>query len=242
MIRIEDGANSSYNALTLIVRKRFAKSYLLDVDYTFARSLDLQSNYNTGIFENPHNLHLDWAQSDFQRKHVLTVSGVWELPGVPQAGFIGRHIIGGWQLSGIVTLASGQPFTVKSGRDNSLTAVGQDRPNIVGDPVLSMGRPKNQVVGQYFNTAVFVANAAGQFGNLGRNAEIGPGMVNLDAGLFKIVPLWEKRRLEFRSEFFNLLNHANFSNPNTSLISPAFGQIQAAGTARQIQLALKLLF
>jgi hypothetical protein len=242
MIRIEDGATSSYNALAVTLRKRFAKHYLLDVDYTFARSLDLQSNYNTGTFQNPNDLRADWALSDFYRKHVFTTSWVWELPGLSRAGFFGKHIIGGWQLSGILTLGSGQPINVVSGRDNSLTAVENDRPNVIGNPVLSTSRPKNEVVARYFNTSMFVANLPGQYGDSGRNPLIGPGLFNVDAGLFKNISLWEKAHLEFRSEFFNLFNHANFSNPNGSLISPAFGQITTAGTARQIQLALKLLF
>src|SRR5207253_3395944 len=115
MIRIDNGGTSSYNALAVVLRKRFAKHYLLDVAYTFARSLDLQSNYNSSIYQDPNNLRADWALSDFQRKHVFTTSWVWELPKWQSGGFVGKNVIGGWQLSGILTLASGQPFTPRSG-------------------------------------------------------------------------------------------------------------------------------
>jgi len=242
MIRIEDGGNSSYNALTVAFRKRFSKSYMFDVNYTLARSLDLQSNPVSSAIQNPDNLHGDWALSDFQRKHAFTASWVWEIPAWQSAGFVGKHILGGWQLSGILTLFSGLPITPISGRDNSLTAVGNDRPNVLGNPVLSSDRPKNQVVSQYFNTRMFVANSPGQYGNTGRNSLVGPGLANLDTGLFKNIPIRERLHLEFRTEFFNVLNHANFSNPTATLTSPAFGQILSAGTARQIQLAMKLVF
>src|SRR6185312_15043427 len=112
MIRIEDGGNSSYNALAVAVRKRFSRHYLLNVNYTFARSLDVQSAQTNGIFQNPDNLRADWGLSDFNRSHVFTASWVWEIPSLTQAGFIGKYILGGWQLSGIVTAGSGQPFTV----------------------------------------------------------------------------------------------------------------------------------
>jgi hypothetical protein len=242
MIRIDNGGTSSYNALAVAVRKRFAKNYLLDVNYTFARSLDLQSNYNSSIYQDPNNLRADWALSDFQRKHVFTTSWVWELPKWHSGGFVGKNVIGGWQLSGILMLASGQPFTPRSGRDNSLTAVNFDRPNVVGNPVLPTGRSHQQEVAQYFNISAFVPNGPGQYGNAGRNSLVGPGVFNVDAGIFKLIPVHEQRRFEFRAEFFNAFNHANFSNPTNTLISPSFGQILSAGTARQIQLALKFIF
>ena len=242
MIRIEDGGNSSYNALTVVLRKHFSKSLLFNLDYTFARSLDEQSVPTSAAIQNPDNRRADWGLSDFQRQQVFTASAVWEIPTWRGGGFVGQHILGGWQLSTILNLSSGQPFTVVSGRDNSLTAVGNDRPNAIADPVLSSGRSHAQEVAQYFNTAAFAANLPGQYGNVGRNTLIGPGLFNVDAGLFKLIPVREKTHLEFRTEFFNALNHANFANPTANLASPTFGKILSAGTARQIQLALKLQF
>jgi hypothetical protein len=139
-------------------------------------------------------------------------------------------------------ISSGYPFSVLSGRDNSLTAVGADRPNVMGDPNLDPGRSHQALVAEYFNISAFVANPTGTFGNEGRNVILGPGLFNVDAGLYKNFKIWERHQLQFRSEFFNLTNRANFSNPNASLISPAFGQIQSAATARQIQLAMKYSF
>jgi hypothetical protein len=240
----QDAGISSYNALAVDLKKRFSKSYLIDVSYTWARSLDIQSGqpYTSTTIQDPFNFRGSYGLSDFQRKHVFTVSGLWNIPAWRGGGFIGRNIIGGWSLSGILTAESGMPLNIVSGRDNSLTAVNQDRPNVIGNPVLSSGRPTSEVIAQYFNTSQFVPNPSGQYGNVGRNSLVGPGLVNLDSGLFKEIRILEGKRLQFRAEFFNTLNHANFSNPVSTLVSPAFGRIQTAGTARQIQLAMKFLF
>jgi hypothetical protein len=243
MYRTIAGGNSSYNGLAVVLRKRFSKSYLLDATYTFARSLDDASSvsvYNS--FQNPDNVRADWAQSDWQCKHVFSLSWVWELPKLQDWGKAAEWTIGGWELSGLMRATSGFPFTVLSGRDNSLTAVGADRPTVVGNPVLPTDRSHNDEVAKYFNTAAFVPNPAGMFGNAGRNILVGPGQFNIDAGLFKNFKIWERHQLQFRAESFNITNHANFSNPNASLISPSFGRILTAATARQIQLALKYSF
>ena len=98
-------------------------------------------------------------------------------------------------------------------------------------------------IARYFDTSVFRANAAGQFGSAGRNSLVGPGFANVDAGLYKVFPsFWEGHAFQFRSEFFNLLNRPNFNNPDGNLVSPAFGRILSAQPARQIQLALKYVF
>ncbi len=243
MQRVQNGGNSSFNAFAAVLRKRFSRGFLVDMNYTWMRSLDDSSIPNGGSYQNPDNLHADYGLSDFHREHVFSASWVWNLPVWNSGGFVGKHVLGGWELSGLVRLSTGNPFSVVSGRDNSLSAVGQDRPNVLGDPYLSTGRSRDQVLQQYFNTAAFAANATGTFGNLGRNTIIGPGFANVDAGLFKEFPVWkEGYRLQFRSEFFNAFNRVNLNNPTNSLISPSFGRILSAGTARQIQLALKFLF
>lgn len=243
MLRVEDGGNSSFNALALVVRKRFSRHYLIDLNYTWMRALDDSSIPNGGSYQNPDNLHADYGLADFHRAHVFSASWVWDLPTLAGAHLLTRSIVGGWQLSGLVRLASGNPFSIVSGRDNSLSAVGQDRPDVIGNPYLGTDRPRKDLVAKYFDTGAFRANAAGAFGNVGRNTIIGPGLANVDAGLFKEIRIWkESHRLQFRSEFFNLFNRPNFNNPTTNLTSPSFGRILSAQTARQIQLALKYLF
>jgi hypothetical protein len=129
-----------------------------------------------------------------------------------------------------------------AGRDNSLTAVGADRPDVLGDPKLPTDRPRGDLIAKYFETAVFRANAPGRFGNLGRNSLIGPGLATVDLGLYKNIRIHETRKFQVRGEFFNLFNRPNLGQPNASLISSAFGRILSAGPARQIQVALKYSF
>jgi hypothetical protein len=120
--------------------------------------------------------------------------------------------------------------------------VGADRPDVVGDPKLSTDRARGDLVAKFFDPGAFRANPTGRFGNAGRNALSGPGSANIDAGLTKNFHFYERHQVQFRSEFFNVTNRVNLNNPNSSLISPSFGRILGAGTARQIQLALKYSF
>jgi len=237
------GGDSSFNSLSTVLRKRFSHAYLVDVNYSWMRSLDNAKSVSAyNVFQNPDNLHSEWALSDWHREHVFSASWVWQMPklaGLPKAA---QAIIGGWELSGLMRLATGAPFTVTSGRDNSLTAVGADRTDVVGDPKLPTDRSHAALIARFFNIAAFRANATGAYGNEGRNALIGPGLANVDAGLFKNFKLYERHQLQFRSEFFNLFNRVNLNAPNASLISPSFGRILSAGTARQIQLAMKYFF
>jgi hypothetical protein len=243
MLRIENGGNSSFNALAVVVRKRFSRGYLVDMNYTWSRALDDSSIPNGGSYQNPDNLHADYGLSDFHRAHVFSASWVWNLPALENTAVPVRVLLGGWELSGLVRLASGNPFSVISGRDNSLTAVGNDRPDVTRDPNLPTDRSRQDLIARYFNTDAFRANATGRFGNAGRNTIIGPGVANVDAGLFKEFPIGkESHKLQLRSEFFNLFNRPNFNNPTNNLISPSFGRILSAQPARQIQLALKYLF
>jgi len=144
-------------------------------------------------------------------------------------------------LGGALTLQSGGPFTVMAGRDNSLTAVGYDRPDLVGDTELA-DRPRTETILRYFNTDAFRANATGTYGNTGRNTQIGPGQFFLDVSLSKTFPLWETHSLQFRVDAFNLPNYPNFNEPNATLTASAFGQITGASSGRIMQLSLKYAF
>jgi hypothetical protein len=243
MNRNTAGGNSSFNSLAVVLHKRFSKSYLIDANYTWMRSIDDSygvSGYN--VYQNPDSLASDRALSDWHREHVFSASWVWYSPKLSRMPSLARYTIGGWEFSGLLRLATGNPFNVLAGRDNSLTAVGGDRPNVIGDPKLPTNRPRSQLVAQYFNPSMFQANAPGTYGNVGRNALIGPGSANVDVGLSKIISVRERHQFQLRGEFFDLLNRPNFGNPVANLVSPAFGRILSATTSRQIQLALKYSF
>ena len=158
-----------------------------------------------------------------------------------------RQIFDNWEVSTIITAESGEPFTVTTGTDNSLTGEQQDRPNLVGTQALSTSRPKNQKLAEYFNIHAYVANPIGTFGNLGRDTLIGPGLADVDFGIFKNFPMWEKTRLQIRFEAFNLFNRPNFGEPDSSLVDQGLGEVLsavsgAAGAGRIIQIGGKFTF
>jgi hypothetical protein len=169
-------------------------------------------------------------------------SFIWQLPDpAVRTGWV-RHVLGGWATNAIVTLESGSPFSVVSGRDNSQSGVNRDRADLTGDPKLDTGRTVSELIARYFNTDVFSVNAPGTFGNSARNILRGPGFANVDFGLVKNARLTRRHLLQFRTEIFNLFNRVNLGNPVNSVSAPNFGQIISAGSPRVIQLALKYSF
>jgi len=160
--------------------------------------------------------------------------------------------LNGWTLSPIVTLSSGLPFTIQSGRDNNFDGNNNDRANLVGDPYLDPDRDRAQAVARWFNTAAFAQNAIGTDGNTARNFLDAPGIRNVDLGIFRKVALRERTALEFRAEFTNFFNLVSLNSPGqtssvgappaATLTSPNFGQITTARDMRQLQLGLRLTF
>jgi hypothetical protein len=156
-------------------------------------------------------------------------------------------LISSWQLNGIVTLLTGFPFTpqVGSNRSGDGDTRNPDRPSV--NPAFTgpvqLGSPN-----QWFNPDAFTLPTPGTYGNLGRETLTGPTLAEMDISLFKNTAVTDRLNLQFRAEFFNLLNHANFGTPNAIVfaggaISPTAGLITAtATTSRQIQFGLKLLF
>jgi hypothetical protein len=137
------------------------------------------------------------------------------------------------------------PFNVLLGRDVALSGTPNQRPNVVGEHRLPSDRPRGQKILAWFDRTAFASPATGTYGNVGRNALIGPAFASTNAGIFKHfrLPWREGMRLQFRGEFFNLFNSVNLSSPNAQLSAGAnMGRITSAGSARVIQFALKVLF
>jgi outer membrane receptor protein involved in Fe transport len=238
-------ANSTYHAMILTYERRFTSSWTVNASYTWSKSIDNAINAgsaNMGVINNPYDLNSDRGLADSDRTHSMIVSYLWDLPKLAQAPAPIRWVFGNWQNNGILTSYSGLVFSPLAGIDQSLTANGADRANLVGNWQLSGDRPKAERILRYFDRAAFALPAEGQFGNAGRNSMRGPGSVNFDLGLFKQIPVREGHRLQFRAEFFNLPNRANLGLPNNNLQSPQFGQITSAGSPRVIQFALKYVF
>ena len=252
--------NSSYNALTLDVNRRFSRGLSLRGVYTFSRTLDDGDSVNAtaaanapGLVMFPGDIRADWGLATFHVKNIGVINGVYELPfgnGMQFANSLSgfrNKLVSGWSLNTIVTLQSGFPFTpqLSFNPSNNGDTRNPVRPSV--NPVFTgpvvLGSPNG-----YFNPKAFIAPATGTYGNLGRDTFIGPGLASWDFSLLKDTRIREKLGLQFRAEFFNLLNHANFNTPNLITITPS-GPSPTAGvitststTSRQIQFGLKLLW
>jgi hypothetical protein len=144
----------------------------------------------------------------------------------------------------VLSAQSGQPFSVLAGQDNSLTGVGLDRADLVGDPSRSARTiPDRDPVFEWFNTRAFAHAREGQFGNSGRNILFGDTFSSVDASLIKDFPLpREGAAVQFRAEAFNLLNHTNFNLPGNRITQATYGRITSAQDPRILQFALKVRF
>ncbi len=154
-----------------------------------------------------------------------------------------RELAGGWNISTRFTARSSTPVNVVSGADYALTGTPNQRPNVNGNPILPSDRSLSEKLAQWFDSTVFSKPANGTFGNLGRNALLGPGQNSLNAAMLKNFPFTHSNRryVQFRMEAFSLFNHPIFSNPGNSLASN-LGKITSASGDRQLQMALKVVF
>jgi len=252
---------SIYHALQVKVERRVSSGLYLLGSYVFSKSIDNGSLGAGSAFtplasstlpQDSFNLKGDRGPSDFDVRHRMVISYIYELPCgrgrrlARASGPLVNGLIGGWQVNGITSAQSGWPFTPKLENGTAIINAGPGgavRPNLVGNPDPGSGR----TIQRWFNVSAFAApGKAGTppftFGNAGRNILRGPGLVNFDFSLFKTFTVREGVKMEFRSEFFNLLNHPNFGLPNQFVDSPQAGIITTAAPPRQIQFALKLLF
>ncbi len=239
---IQYTGNSVYHSLQTTLEKRFQSGFSLLASYTFSRSIDDGSNNkgNGTTMTNPWNQRADRGRSDFDHAHVLTASGLWEIPYKPSAA-VTRFLAGGWKLTGILTLQTGYHFDIGSGVNNFLTG-GGNRADVIGDWRLPEDRTRGQRVLQWLNKAAFGPNALGTPGNIGRNVLPGPGTANIDLGLHKDFRMKEYLTAQFRFESFNSFNRVNLNLPTTSLNSANFMRVTSAGDPRILQFALRLMW
>ena len=236
-------ANSSYNALQVEATKRFSQNFSFQMAYTFSRSIDMESSTSVGgNTPNVFDLSTQVGLSDFNAKHIGSFSWLWDMPRLRAHSALLQAVAGGWQLNGLVTMRSGFPVDVVSGRDVALSGTPGQRVDVIGDHRLPDNRPTGEKVLAWFDSSAFVRPGAGTYGNVGRNALLGPGASSANLALFKNFALpGERTRLQFRSEFFNAFNNVNLGAPYGTYGS-RMGRITTAADARVVQLALKLLF
>jgi len=240
---IEATGNSTFHSLQATLDKRFSKGLSVLASYTWSRSIDDSSeNKQTGTSRtNPFDQSFDKGPSNFDHTHRFAVSWLWELP-VRFDQRLLNALLGGWNLTGILTTQTGFPFTVSSGVDNARTGTGGQRPDQVKDWHLPDGRSRGEQVAQWFDTSAFVLNALGTYGNVGRNSLRGPGSTSLNLGLHKDFPIRESLKLQFRFETFNALNNVNLGLPNSNRSASTFGRITSADNPRILQFALRVAF
>lgn len=234
-------ANSNYDALQVSVEKRLGAVRVLGA-YTFSKSIDNSSNWNDEGM-NPFNFRISRSLSAFDMTHNLVVSYTWELPFQRLApGRIGRAALGGWELSGISRFTSGLPITLTASGDRSLVGTGGvDRPNYNGGPI-NIFDPRATSAHLYFDRSPFSEEQLGVAGNANRRFFHGPGLNNSDVSLVKRTTIRERFSTELRVEFFNVFNHAQFTNPVGNFTSGTFGRVTSARDPRIGQVALKVHF
>ena len=239
---------SHYNSLGVKFTRRYSKGLTVLSSYTLSKSTDNGSGIRTNGTDplNPQNsycLSCEDGLSVFDQRHRFVTSVVYDMPVGPGRRYLSTgglgNVIGGWKLTSVVTLGSGFPLTVSAGEDSA--NIGNCcRPNRDFSVSTSLDDP---TVDKWFNTAAYSRAAQGTFGTAGRSEVIGPGIFNVDFSMLKEIRFGRQPYLEFRVEAFNVLNHPNWGEPNTTLSSVAFGRVSSTrGDMRQIQLGLKLLF
>jgi Carboxypeptidase regulatory-like domain/TonB dependent receptor len=257
--QVRANGNSKYNSLQISVTKRFSQGLQLLSAYTLGKSEDTYSG--TGVNEittvpgDQLDLNTNRSPSDFDRRHRFVTSFVYDLPELKSDSFLMRALFNNYQLNGIVTLQTGTPFSIIESNGTSVIQRANFAPGFSGS-IEGTGSTDPQNL--YFNTAAFTRSTLflvgttrnpafdpnAPFGNTQRNLLYGPGQKNVDFAIVKFMPFTERFRGEFRTEFFNLFNFANFANPGNNILVPAtFGRITSTSAGpRVIQFAFKLNF
>ena len=268
------GGNSWYHSLQVGINKRVSRGLQFQSSYTWSKLIDetqgqlgvnAEDNSNYTFPTDPTHRNVDRGAASFDIAHNIRFNAIYRLPELSSGGAVGRALLNGWWTSGILSLQTGLPFSTVMGSNRSRSGVGAgqgDRPNLLP------GRKNDNIIlggpDQYYDTSAFAVQDAGFLGTAGRNILRGPGFATLDFSLVKDIrlrPLGESGKLEFRAEFFNLLNRANFGTPgvgqgggnaagvvfaglaNGERPLPTAGRlIDTSSSSRQIQFALKILF
>jgi len=239
---LESSANSAYTSLQLSFEKRFSKGLYVLSNWTWSHGLDNvggDGGANGPLPQDPRNRRADWASSNSDMRHRVNFAASYQLPfGQSLRGPV-RHVATGWEIGALTVLQSGLPFTITVPGSPSNTGSGSRANPVPGiDPI-----PANRTINNWYNPAAFAVGPAFTWGTLGRNTLRGPGIFNLDLSAAKKFTIREGKRLEFRAEFFNSLNHPQFGLPGGTVGVGGAGTITGTQRAnRQIQMALRFAF
>jgi hypothetical protein len=253
---------SNYNALQTTVEKHLTRGLQLRGSYTWSHALDVASSYEdtafvgAGSFDPYGRLGRDYGNSAYDARHRFTVSFAYDIPNLSKLSafhWMPSRIVGGWGLTGINILQTGQPIVLSDSSQRSLTCVNHvyyscpDRPDLVSMPQAL--NPRTATFGglndYFFDPGSFTENAVGTLGNVTRNFFHGPGFWNTDFAVKKDTAITEGMTIQLRLEAFNLFNHVNFANPVGDAADPNFGRVTAIrlnSNPRLVQLGAKFIF
>ena len=242
---------ANYNALQVKVHQALSHGLTYLASYTYSKSLDEESEGQAGSITNLFNLRQDYGPSDFDVRHIVVLSPVYQLPFgrgrdyYSNAGHLSDLLVGGWNVSTIFTFYSGLPFNIGVS-DSSAANVGANAARANRVPGVNPYGTRNGL--QFLNPAAFAipttpSSTVYSYGNEGRNDLNQPHRINDDFSLFKDFHITERLNFQFRSEFFNVFNHPNIVGPDTNINNPShFGVLGGAGAPREIQFAGKITF
>jgi len=240
--------DSRYYAGVLRVERRFANGFSLLGTYTWARAFN---NYTDGGslgadvgFSNFYNRRADWGPTGNDVRHRLTMTSVYEIPVGKGRKYLSDNwlgaIVGNWSLGGLLTVQSGEPFTVNTQVNNTfVNSAGGQRADVLRDPNLPNSE---KTLSRWFDTGAFAQPAQFNFGNQGVNILRADGTVNLDMSILRNFPIRDTMKVQFRGEFFNIGNHPNFGSPGATLNGPGFGIVSGAGHGRRIQIGARFVY
>jgi len=243
---LETQANSHYHALQASLRRTIG-SLVLNAAYTYSHSIDDSSDRADATFVDSYNLSSNKASSNFDQRHILNVSYVYDLPLFRKSSGLKKTFLGGWQWSGITTFQSGVPIDLTNTVFGDNAGVGNgvgngSRPDVVGNPHAAPCLTSTAPGPLLFNPCAFAAPRGLTFGNAGRNVLNRPHRTNFNMGLLKQFPIKESKAIEFRWETYNTFNHTQFDRVRRSFGSSDFLTATTAHDARIMQFALKFLF
>jgi hypothetical protein len=246
---VEPRARSWYDSLQLATNARLTRRLTARLTYVFADAREVSSEAlwgdprggdPIGGVTNP--LNLDGEKAPSTARHNLQAFYVYELPQLASSGRFTRQVLGGWQVSGLLSFRSGDPVDVLLGQDWNYDGLATDRPDLTG-PIHYTSGSKDARAANYFDTSVFTTpQIHNTFGNLPRNAIWAPGTWNADASLAKSWRVFGERSIQLRAEAFDALNHNNLDLPNTTVSSKDFGRVLTRTGQRTVKAGLKFIF
>jgi hypothetical protein len=247
----EDAGSSNYHSLQVTASQRFARSLEFGASWTWSKAMDFADGDWGAVATLVPVRVWNYGLAGFDRTHMLKVNWLWDLPKTRRSLAPARAVLNDWQISGIQTCTSGAPVGVGFSQVTAVDLTGTPsigaRIVVTGNPVL----PKSErTFSQNFRTDVFALPAVGTLGNAARTLLRGPGINNWDFGVVKDFPIWERLKVQFRTEFYNAFNHTQFSSFDSTArfdatgkqVNARLGEFTAARNPRTIQFALRLRF